>query len=254
MSKKTEKIELRISPEAKARLLELSRSRDETVSQLIRTLVDDALHGRHPATATTGDPMSPSFHRLKTFAASSAAVFALALGWSLYAQTEVAAQTEARVMFAEFDQNSDGTVTKEEFEAQLAREQRLEAAAASEGVDVDAVCQADWERIEAEAEPAEPKAGSAEAEEDAWANVLAEFDQDDDNRIDFQELRLPFIAEREEEFAAIDANNDDSITRAEFAANLHKEAKEGLAEAEQLADRLSAPMPGGDPRRSGGPR
>lgn len=232
MSKKTEKIELRISPEGKARLTTLSRARGETVSELIRALVDDALAGRTRPLASKGDAaMTRSTlisrnARLKTVALAGAGALALAIGWSFAAQTPAAAQTEARVVFAEFDHNLDGVVTKAEF-AERRRLERL--AEAREDDPIDAACAADFARLDAlerqaegfdagREDPAETPLVEDAAAEDA--EIFAEFDGDKDGAIEFREVRRFFIAEREERFDEMDRDFDGYLSRDEFSASL----------------------------------
>lgn len=217
MSKKTEKIELRVSPEDKARLTDLGRARGETVSQIIRGLVARELSGPTPPQELDGDrTMTRS---LKSYAVAGGALLALGAVYAATAHAPATAhQAELRVYFAELDADGDGLVTRDEFaafEAREAREAAFEAAEAAEGAasadpfGVDAACAADWARFEADE-------AEAEAAEREAAGYFADLDGDGDQQIDYEELRRIFIAEREAEFDETDADFDGYVTRAEF--------------------------------------
>ncbi|MEL6169806.1 MAG: EF-hand domain-containing protein [Pseudomonadota bacterium] len=236
-SKKTQSIELRVSPELKSALTKMSAARGESMSETIRSLVGQELArpadvsnliGAHIMTRLTQSPLA----RASLLGAS---VVALALVYSLATQSPAVASAarEARITFAELDKDADGMITPAEFAAKIAAEREVEqpelpvAPAACAGTFIEEEL-----AIEAE-EMAMPVQTVAEER-------VAELDSDGDAAITFDELEAYLVAERARDFLDIDEDGNGYVTvdevalmmappnRAEEAAFL---ADEGLSDA-----------------------
>lgn len=124
MSKKTETIEIRVSPELKQVLARQSAARGRSMSETIRTLIaQEAAGGAFPQPDGDKTMTRPSFLRRGRAAALALPMLILAALYLVAAQAPAtAAGTEARVLFAELDRDGDAVVTGAEIEALLRAE------------------------------------------------------------------------------------------------------------------------------------
>jgi hypothetical protein len=118
VSKKTETIEVRVSPELKEQVTEVSRQRGQSISTLIRLLLRREVSGSAEGVGTKEQIVSlAKSNRVMAFGMSAVAMIALAIGWNVVTQQDVAARADARVAFAEMDMNHDGVISREEHAA-----------------------------------------------------------------------------------------------------------------------------------------
>ncbi len=119
MAKKTETIEVRMSPDLKLELSELSKQREQPMSQVIRQLIKQELSSTEMQNNATGDTIMSG--KLKSqmmkLGGSGVAVLALALMWNVSVQNTASADAGIRITFAAMDANEDGVITKGEFES-----------------------------------------------------------------------------------------------------------------------------------------
>ncbi|WP_424941795.1 hypothetical protein [Aliiroseovarius crassostreae] len=115
MSKKTESIEFRLSPELKEDLARRSASEGQTMSGYLRDLVADDMTGG--VLSAKGDPvMTKLFPKSVTrFSLMALPALLLAGGYMISAGMVAQASPEARMTFAEMDVNGDGLISEEEF-------------------------------------------------------------------------------------------------------------------------------------------
>lgn len=236
-SKKTQSIELRVSPELKSAISALSAERGESVSETIRSVLSHEL-------ARPADPIDQTgaftMARMTSSASVRMGIFgATALGlaavYSLAAQTPAIASAarEARVTFAEVDRDGDGMITPEEYAVQLTAEFAEEP---FEPETVPPACAGTFIEEEIAAETAEMSRSPAELAEER----VLELDSDGSRSVTFEELEAFLVAERAREFLEFDEDGNGYVTldevtlllgggdREEEAAYL---AEEGLSEA-----------------------
>lgn len=238
MSKKTETIEVRISPELKSQLGEVCKQRRQTMSRLIRQLVEDEISDF--AQDSTGSGMSKmartGSRRLRDLGLVGVSLVALALAWNVATQAPAAAQAEVRITFAEMDRNEDGVVTREEFE-RFAREEFVldldeGKGAGDEALLLPKACEVDF---------AAPD--DAEVTEEV-AEAFSDYDADKDGRLRYEELQTAMAQERREEFDEIDGDSDGFLSRKEFKSLMAGEdprGNEGLSpECRQELAKLDA--------------
>ena len=122
MSKKTESIEIRGSPELKSALAEVSTCKGRSMSDTVRDLIEGEVEGRGQPTPTpAGEPVMLKSAATQSLRAALIAVPVLALA-TLYlfsAQSPATANAEIRVFFTEVDVNADDRITLEEVNAFL---------------------------------------------------------------------------------------------------------------------------------------
>ena len=217
MSKKTETIEVRISPELKARLSEVCESRGQAMSQLIRQLVQAEISdSAQDSTQSESGAMARSGRRkLRELGTAGVSLLILALVWNLAAQTPAAAQMEARITFAEMDRNDDGIITREEYDL-YTKESFVLGPVEAEG-------EGAVEEVEACELPQACEADFAASETDdpaleTVAEAFQDYDLNDDGRVVFDELRRAIRKRRAQEFAELDGDADGFLTRKEFDA------------------------------------
>lgn len=219
MSKKTEMIEVRVSPELKAQLSQLCKSRGQAMSQLIRQLVQAEIsESAKDATQSELGAMARSGTRkLRQFGLAGVSLVALALAWNIAAQKPVAAQMEARVTFAEMDRNEDGIITREEYD-RYTKEAFGFVSVEVEGngtfeqieeLDLPKACEEDFAGSEPE-----------DADLEAVTEEFSDYDANDDGRLVYEELRRAIRKRRAEEFAELDGDGDGFLTRKEFDGEL----------------------------------
>ena len=198
MSKKTEQIEIRMSPELKGALSDLAKRRDRSMSDLVRGMIDAEVQGTRMEPPLTGDMTmqryNPFPHALRT-AVFVLPVLALAATYLLSANSPVSASAEVRVVFAELDANRDGQVSPEEYARHLTQEDEV-----AEVGDCDPATHSDCTALNV-----------ARAE-------IAMLDSDDDGLIAFGELRAILMRDRAEEFLEVDADGNGFVTPDELAA------------------------------------
>ncbi len=198
MSKKTETIEIRVSPELKSDLARRSRTAGRSMSDIVRGLIEaEARGGPVPQLTHGGSPMPRS--RLPARAvAFGLPVLALAGVYLTFSQTPVSASAEIRSHFASVDRNLDGLVSAEEVRAVLVEEEW----------EPDATCGS------AEAEPDEPCTLDA-----AVTMHLARADSDGDGTVDFEEFEAVSLRDRAEDFLYLDIDENGYVTVDELAGH-----------------------------------
>lgn len=118
MSKKTETTEVRLSPELKSAFTEVSKRRGHSMSEEVRDLIQGAVaepvFPRNPGDHVMTTSIRPTIFRS---AAMAVPVAALAAVYLMSSQGPAQAVTEARIVFAELDSNSDGQITHDDMAA-----------------------------------------------------------------------------------------------------------------------------------------
>lgn len=220
MSKKTETIEIRLSPEEKAALAEKSGAAGLSMSQYVRDLVETG--------APKGTAKGPNFMANRTFRTSLLAaipVAAAAFVYSFAATAPVHATSEARITFAELDRDGDGAITEAEFTAIMTEEE--------EAFPLPAACTG----TEIEAEMSAPLADRVKEE-------MAYLDSNGDGTVAYEELAAVLTRERAEEFLDTDANEDGFVTLPELKNAFAEDApeEEPLTEEEKALDACFAAL------------
>ncbi|MEX3011171.1 hypothetical protein [Hoeflea sp. TYP-13] len=206
MSKKTETIELRISPEFKERVAELSGQRGQSTSRLIRQLLQREISASADKEKNAG--LSFTSRRATTLAMSGIAIVALAVAWNFTTPGDVSARPDVRVTFAEMDLDGDGIITRNEHEAYL---QGAEVVDDKEFADfkMPAACEAEL----------------SEALQDPLQDFSA-FDVNRDGGLDYTELLDAFIKIHTKEFEVLDTNKNGFLDRNELKAVVAEEVFE----------------------------
>ncbi len=214
MSKKTETIEVRVSPELKSELSEMSKSRRQAMSQTIRDLIRKELSSAalNSSNAKVGNMTKSGTQRLREAGLAGITLVSLAVVWNLTQQTPVSAQATVRATFAEMDRNEDDVVTKEEFDAFMSEgfvefSTEIEDSGLVED-EIPEACKAEFAALK------EESAGEGEM---AIGTEFAQFDTNEDGKIVFGEVQRLINQEMTAEFASADANKDGFLSRAEFA-------------------------------------
>ncbi len=201
MTKKTESLELRLSPELKDALSDVSRSRGAPMSQIVRSLVEREVSG-DPQAITIGEGSIMTKSTFTRIAAASVVVLGIA-SLSLLAETSpVSAGATARMTFAEFDTNGDGAVTPQEFNDVMG------------GWDSGQMQDPDMFALPAACE------GVFEHEDDEEATdaaLFAAYDLDGNGTVSFAEVRVATEAQLTMEFLETDANGDGLLSMDELA-------------------------------------
>ncbi|MEM8630693.1 MAG: EF-hand domain-containing protein [Pseudomonadota bacterium] len=236
-SKKTESIEIRVSPEQKAALHDLSMGRGLSMSETVRGLVERELMRPAETPLQTGDPFMAQIARSRTarFGLGFASIFALAVAYSLTVQSPAAASVsaEARMTFAEIDANGDNLLTPEEYAAQITRERAEEP---PESRVVPAACAGTFIEDDFAEEAAAMSLPAAQVAQDEFDFL----DSDQDGAVSFEELEAFLLAERARDFLEFDEDGNGFVTLAEVTLRLNGEtraeeaaflAEEGLSDA-----------------------
>ncbi len=121
MSKKTESIEIRLSPELKSALSRVSDGKGRTMSDMVRGLIEGEVEGRGHSQPQTMEPvmLKSTYTRALRGLVFALPILALALVYLVSAQTPAIANAEIRVFFSEVDENGDGRITLPEVETFL---------------------------------------------------------------------------------------------------------------------------------------
>ena len=188
MSKKTETIEIRLSPELKADLAAKSGEAGLSMSQYVRNLVETG-----PPEGTSGKGPIMANRTLRTSLLAAIPVAAAAFVYSFAATAPVHATAEARITFAELDRNGDGAITEAEFTRMMTEE--------VESFPLPAACTG----TEIEAEMSTPVADRVKEE-------MSYLDSNGDGAVVYEELAAVLTRERAEEFLDTDANEDGFVT------------------------------------------
>lgn len=203
MSKKTETIEIRVSPELKARIATLSQQEGTTMSGYLRSRLNS-----EGTTQTTGVPPMKRTTSLFGARAMIAAlpVSMLAGVYLLSSGAAVTASQNLRATFVELDLNQDGVLTADEFAASyvLGGPDELDA---EEGA-LPEVCAADFAAMTVSSDDA---AALAQAE-------LAEMDTNGDAKVSFAEMLASTQRERAEEFIEMDTDGNGLLSVEEVSA------------------------------------
>ncbi|WP_166416018.1 EF-hand domain-containing protein [Cochlodiniinecator piscidefendens] len=234
MSKKTETIEVRLSPELKAELAKLGQERDQPMSAIVRDLVTRELGGANDPKHKGIVAMAKSTGTLRAGALATAIVLGLGVSLNAVTLSTATASEDIREMFTEADANNDGTVTRAEFDAFLMADVMDEE---EEHDDIPAICHADFERLEAQ---------DAAMVDDDFSNELTAFfgemDGNGDGVLNFDEVWSAMQSEAQNEFNELDANNDLRVTQDEFNAALTNDAELTTFTAQLTPDCSSALM------------
>ncbi len=121
MSKKTETIEVRLSPELKSALARVSDGKGNSMSETIRGLIEGEVEGGGTPQPQYGEPimLRSTYTRALRALAFAIPILALATVYLVSAQSPASANAEIRVFFSEVDANGDGRITLPEVEGFL---------------------------------------------------------------------------------------------------------------------------------------
>lgn len=235
-SKKTETLEVRISPELKSAVGRLSAARGQSMSEVVRDLVDreignPALFKQHSGVTTMAQVARNPIAR---WGVGTASVLTLAVAYSLATHTPAiaSATSEARVTFAELDRNGDQVVTPDEYAALVAEERAEDPEVFAEPP---AACMGTFveEEFAEEAEYASMSPEMVAQEEFAF------LDSDQDGAVGFDELAAFVIAERAREFLEFDEDGNGFVTLDEVELAVNGPGLE-VEKSELAEDGLSA--------------
>lgn len=230
MSKKTETIEIRVSPEMKAALAETSAAADMTMSSYLRDMIaqTSAVGGASPKNSVGGTIMAHFIPR--SFTNASLAVLPVALLAGIYVTgsgSGVTASPSYRMMFAEMDTDNNGQISAEEFEAFY-------------GFEADLADDATWP----EACTTLEETDDVELDFVGPQEEFALFDANRDAAVSYAELAGVLQRENVEFFLSLDANFDGTVTYEEalgaFAPAPEEEA--ALSAQEQACMDALAPL------------
>ena len=221
-SKKTETIEIRLSPELKSALGQLSQGRGRSMSEMVRALIEGEVEGPRPP-MTTGDQTMTFPKRLRHLALALP-VLALATVYLVTAQGAATASEEARVFFAELDRDGDARVTETEVAAFLT----------ADGWAPDPAC----------GQPDEDPCDLAEMA----ALQLDRVDSDGDGIADFAEVSAVILRDRAGDFLDMDFDENGFVSMDELVAGevywMIEEpeiaAEEGFALSQACIDQIEA--------------
>lgn len=212
MSKKTETIELRVSPELKAELARRAQAENTTMSGYLRARITSDGAGRGASRSASAASRT---------ALAMLPVAAIAGVLALTGSGAAIATPEVRATFSEMDANGDGTITQDEYRAYLANDIALSAELA-EPEGLPAACAADMGTL--------LKPSSAELKQEAEKG-FAEVDLNKDGRVTYEELLAQYQRDMAEEFLALDSNRDGFLTAQELSAQFAAEmADPGLSD------------------------
>ncbi len=214
MSKKTETIEVRMSPELKAELNEMSKGRRQPMSQTIRDLIQKELSSVASNSTQTkvGSMTKSSTQRLREAGLAGVTLVSLAMVWNLTQQTPVAAQATVRATFAQMDQNEDDVITRQEFQAFISEgfvefDEEIEETVLNDA-NIPPVCLEEFATLENEAKPETEEIVNAE---------FAQFDTNRDGKIVFAEVQNTINQEMSSQFASADRDKDGFLSKEEFS-------------------------------------
>ena len=124
MSKKTESIEIRLSPELKSALSRISDGKGRSMSEMVRGLIEGEVAGGGISQPLHGEPimLRSTFSRAMRAFAFAIPILALAAVYLVSAQSPARANSEIRVFFSEVDANGDDRITLPEVEAFIAED------------------------------------------------------------------------------------------------------------------------------------
>ncbi len=194
-SKKTETIEVRLSPELKSALGHLSRGQGRSMSEMVRALIEGEVDGPRLSNFSGDRTMTlPTPSRFLRALALALPVLALAAVYLMTAQSPATASEEARVLFAELDADGDRRVTQSEVEAFLA----------AEGWTPDPACGA----------PEEDPCTLAEMA----AAQLTRVDSDGNGTADFTEVSAVILRDRAGDFLDMDIDENGFVSLDELVA------------------------------------
>lgn len=114
--KKIDKIEIRVDPEFKQKILRYSEAHAQSVSEVVRTAIDASLEQEHKVEdIASADTPSP-WRRTWQGAVFTGGVCLSAFLISSSFQSPALASAELRAAFAALDRNRDGVITREEYD------------------------------------------------------------------------------------------------------------------------------------------
>lgn len=208
MSKKTESIEFRLSPELKEDLARRSASEGQTMSGYLRDLVADDMTGG--VSSAKGDPsMTKYFPKSVTrFSLMALPAMLLAGGYMMSAGMVAQASPDLRVTFAEMDVNGDGLISEQEFYgyAMDDMEEMPPMPAACAGTEI----AKDLETLS----------------KDMLREQLGSLDANADKSISFEELAASIARDKAEMFLEADQDNNGFVTAEEIVAMTHHDASD----------------------------
>lgn len=223
MSKKTETIEIRLSPELKADLKAMCSKQGQPVSKLVRRLVEQELSQNQSFDNEKGDGFMALTGRKnwKTLAATTAMALTLAISWNVMTQPAAMAQAQVRASFAMIDQNEDGVITQTEFE----NEQMMDSFMLLD--DERGTHQEDefLAQLSSECRQSFKKAIKAEGLE-LDINDFKETDLNKDGKVSYQEYLDAYTKTLREEFELLDQDKNGVLTKVELMQDLENNQQE----------------------------
>lgn len=214
MSKKTETIEIRVSPELKARLQEQSRDAGQTMSGFLRARIDADESGRAPMSKTGALTMTKMTKRIAVAGLPALAVAGI---YALAVPAVAVANPDARVAFAEMDLNGDGVITLDEYQGLMMDQSELEALEGDDGSAESAEAEAEGALEIALPESCEAEIASLDLDPMELAELeMAALDINGDGGITFDELNGVMKREAAEEFLEMDIDGDGYLSAAEL--------------------------------------
>lgn len=195
-SKKTETIEIRLSPELKAALGQISRGEGRSMSEMVRSLIEGEVEGPRSSNHDGVSIMTTqNFRPLWRGLAVALPILALAVVYLFSAQSPATASEEARVLFAELDVDGDRQVTQPEVEAFLVAEE--------------------WHPEENCAPDTDDPCGLA----DMAALQLDRVDGDGDGAASFEEVAAVLLRDRAGDFLDMDIDESGFVSIDELVAS-----------------------------------
>lgn len=222
MSKKTESIEVRLSPELKERLTNLGAERGEAMSAIVRSLVEREVDQETSSSAPfsnskKGHPTMPKIFRTprKAFTSSAvalSALIALGLGLNIMTINVATAHEDLAALFKDADLDKDGSVDEAEFaqffEMGEITDEDIDLANMNADFDLPAVCKNDEAALIALEDDIDM--------DQEVATFFAEIDGNKDGKVGLEEMLASLKANALEEFTTLDSNKDGAITLSEF--------------------------------------
>lgn len=216
MSKKTESIEVRLSPELKQSLNELGTQRGQAMSSIVRSLVEQEIAGSTSfSPQQKGQKPMPQFFKIpqtsfKSGVLALSTLIALGIGLNTMTINVAAANEDVTHLFEEADTDGNGVVTTDEFNVFFEEDiaDAADDAMDLEDIKVPLACEADLAIIR-------NHDWSLDVQQEA-VEFFAEMDQNKDGKLDLQEVVTNFETSARSEFYALDTDKNGVVRLSEF--------------------------------------